>query len=81
MNWFIQNATPANIGIALGLATIAVVCVMWFRHLLEQGDEAFRLANPLDTDPDQIDRENADYYGLSLKAQRDLAALKRGTKL
>jgi hypothetical protein len=81
MKWFIENATPANIGIALALAIIALACGKWFLYMLDQGDEAFRLDNPMDTDPEQVDRDNAEYYGLSLKAQRDLAALKRGTKL
>jgi hypothetical protein len=82
MKWFIENCTPTNIGIALALAVIIVVCWQILNHYIDQADDQWLLDNPLPPDEQEaVDRANAEYYGLSLKARRDLAALKRVSKL
>lgn len=82
MKWFIENCTPANIGIALALAILIFGCWQLLNYWIEQGDDQWLLDNPLPPDEQEaIDRANAEYYGLSIKARRDLARLKSLSKL
>lgn len=82
MKWFIENCTPVNIGIALALSAIIYGCWQLLNHLIERGDDQWLLDNPLPPDEQEsVDRANAEYYGLSLKARRDLALLRRASKL
>jgi hypothetical protein len=58
MNWFIENMTPANIGILLGLACIASVCLMWVNHQLKLGDEEWSKGNrPMSELEQRLNRE------------------------
>lgn len=62
MKWYIENATPANIGIILGLAVIALICWRWFAYMLMRGDEQFKADNPV---------ENGDNFALVADLRRD----------
>jgi hypothetical protein len=68
MKWFIENATPANIGIALSLAVIIWGCIMWILHTLDHLDAQWAAETSLDGE-------------ICCKGdEQDLADLRRGTK-
>lgn len=48
MNWFIENCTPADIGIALALAVIAVGCIRFFLWKLDELDRQWAADTAMD---------------------------------
>lgn len=59
---FLDKATPANIGIILGLAVIIMICWRWLAYMLVRGDEQFKADNPV---------ENGDNFALVADLRRE----------
>lgn len=84
MNWFIENCTPAEIGTILVLGVIAVVCIKWFLHTLDELDAQWAADTAMDGNHalvGDMDGHTSCIVDDISASDQDLADLQRGTKL